>query len=427
MTTNRAMTPARRPSVTRPALGGIDSGVDRGIDSGVDRGVDRGTDRGIDGRIDGRIDGAIHSTIDSGRVIGLDSEACWAAVSARDRAADGQFVYAVRTTGVYCRPSCPSRRARRENLRFFTTPEQARSAGFRACRRCDPDGAGHEARLVEAVRAACRALERSTAGIALADLARAAGLSPYHFHRSFRRITGVTPKAYFKALREARVQRALPAAASVTEAIYAAGFNSAGRFYGDAAAGLGMAPRAYRAGGAGESIAYAVEPCSLGFVMVAATARGVCGIALGDAAEPLVADLRQRFARARLAPGDERFHGWVRDVLAFLEQPRGALTLPLDIQGTAFQRRVWQALQAIPAGGTLSYAELAAAIGRPSAVRAVAQACASNPLAVAVPCHRVVRGNGELAGYRWGVARKAELLRRESAEVPAAPAPEIPI
>ncbi len=277
------------------------------------------------------------------------------------------------------------------------------------------------------MRAACRTLERSDSGVALADLARAAGLSPYHFHRVFRRITGVTPKAYFKTLREARLRQALPAAASVTEAIYAAGFNSAGRFYGDGAAGLGMAPSAYRDGGAGQSIAYAVEPCSLGYVMVAATARGICGIALGDAAETLVASLRQRFAKARLAPGDAHFGAWVRQVLAYIEHPRGALALPLDIQGTAFQRRVWQTLRAIPAGRTLSYGELATAIGQPSAVRAVAQACANNPVALAVPCHRVVRGNGELAGYRWGVARKAELLRRESGALAPGAGPEIPI
>jgi len=337
-----------------------------------------------------------------------------AAVLARDPGADGQFVYAVRTTGVYCRPSCPSRTARRENMRFFPTAALAQAAGYRACRRCRPDAAPTGARQADVVGTACRALESSVSGMALADLAGAAGLSPHHFHRMFKRITGLTPKAYFKAVRDRRLQGALASAGSVTDAIYAAGFNSAGRFYADGAATLGMAPLAYRGGGAGQCIRYAVEPCSLGYVMVAATARGVCAIELGDAQPALISRLQRRFARASLDPGDAQFRGWVQRVLAFIELPRSLLDLPLDIQGTVFQRRVWQALQAIPAGVTVSYGELAAAIGRPSAVRAVARACASNPVALAVPCHRVVRANGAVAGYRWGAERKAELLRRES-------------
>jgi AraC family transcriptional regulator of adaptative response/methylated-DNA-[protein]-cysteine methyltransferase len=355
------------------------------------------------------------------------SNARWAAVSARDPGADGQFVYAVRTTGVYCRPTCPSRAARRENVRFFPTAVLARAAGFRACRRCAPDDALPGAQQADTIGAACRALESSVSGIALADLARSARLSPHHFHRLFKRITGLTPKAYFKAVRDRRIQGALATAASVTDAIYAAGFNSAGRFYADGAPGLGMAPRAYRAGGADQSIRYAVAPCSLGFVIVAATARGVCGIELGDAEATLVSRLRQRFAKAVFAAADAQFQEWVQQVLGYIEQPRSLLTLPLDIQGTVFQRRVWQALQAIPMGSTLSYANLATAIGRPSAVRAVARACASNPLALAVPCHRVLRGNGDLAGYRWGVERKAELLRRESRMDTGSPDGEIPI
>jgi AraC family transcriptional regulator of adaptative response/methylated-DNA-[protein]-cysteine methyltransferase len=344
----------------------------------------------------------------------------WAAIAGRDRMSDGQFVYGVRTTGVYCRPSCPSRSARRENVRFFDTTHDARAAGYRACKRCQPDVAPLELRQSEAVLVACRALEGSASGIALAELAGAAGLSAYHFHRIFKRVTGVTPKAYFKAVQTRRLQSALPAASSVTEAIYAAGFNSAGRFYENGAAGLGMAPLAFRAGGAGQCIHYAVEPCSLGHVIVAATARGVCGIELGDAAAALVEQLRERFPKAQFAPGDVRFRRWVGEVLAYIEHPQGLLDLPLDIQGTVFQQRVWQALRTIPRGVTVSYTELASAIGRPTAARAVAQACASNPLAVAVPCHRVVRGNGDLAGYRWGVERKAELLRREGKQGPAA-------
>jgi AraC family transcriptional regulator of adaptative response/methylated-DNA-[protein]-cysteine methyltransferase len=338
----------------------------------------------------------------------------WAAVIARDALADGQFVYAVRTTGVYCRPSCPSRAARRENICFFDTTHAARAAGFRACKRCRPDAAPLALRQADAVLAACRALEASASGIGLAALARASGLSAHHFHRVFKRVTGVTPKAYFKTVQARRLPSALAAASNVTEAIYAAGFNSAGRFYENGAAALGMTPLAYRGGGAGQSIQYAVEPCSLGFVIVAATSRGVCGIELGDAAQDLIEALRLRFPKAQFAPGDAQFRHWVGAVLAYIEHPQGLLDLPCDVQGTVFQQRVWQALRAIPSGSTVSYAELAGAIGRPTAARAVAQACASNPLAVAVPCHRVVRADGALSGYRWGVARKAELLRRES-------------
>jgi AraC family transcriptional regulator of adaptative response/methylated-DNA-[protein]-cysteine methyltransferase len=343
-------------------------------------------------------------------------DAHWAAVSTRDPQADGQFVYAVRTTGVYCRPSCPSRAARRENVRFYDTTDAARAAGYRACKRCRPDAAPLALRQADLVLAACRALEASEAGIALARLADAAGLSAHHFHRVFKGVTGLTPKAYFKAVQARRLAPALAGAANVTEAIYAAGFRCAGRFYDGGAAELGMAPLAYRAGGAGQHIRYAVERCTLGFVIVAATPRGVCAIELGDAAPALFDALRRRFPKADLAPADAQFRGWLAAVLAYLEHPQGLLDLPFDVQGTVFQRRVWQALRAIPSGQTVSYADLAGAIGRPGAARAVAQACASNPLAVAVPCHRVVRGDGALAGYRWGVERKAELLRREGRE-----------
>jgi AraC family transcriptional regulator of adaptative response/methylated-DNA-[protein]-cysteine methyltransferase len=354
---------------------------------------------------------------DDGTAGSTGDGAQWAAVVARDGSADGQFVYAVRTTGVYCRPSCPSRTARRENVRFFETTHAARAAGFRACKRCRPDAAPLALQQADAVLAACRALEASDSGIALAALAAAAGLSAHHFHRVFKRVTGVTPKAYFRAVQTRRVQSGLPAASSVTEAIYASGYNSAGRFYGSGAAALGMAPLAYRAGGAGQSIAYAVESCSLGQVIVAATARGVCAIELGDAGADLGERLRRRFPKAHFTPGDADFRRHVAQVLAYIEHPQGLLDLPLDVQGTVFQQRVWQALRAIPSGRTISYAELAGAIGRPGAARAVAQACASNPLAVAVPCHRVVRGDGALSGYRWGVERKAELLRREAREI----------
>ncbi len=337
----------------------------------------------------------------------------WDAVLRRDAAHDGAFVYAVRTTGVYCRPSCASRPARRGNVSFFDTPAAAASAGFRACRRCRPDAPPLAERHRALVLDACAALERSESGIALDALAGAAGMTPRHFHRVFKATVGVSPKAYFAALRTRRAHEALRAAPRVTDAIYDAGFGSSSRFYGDAGASLGMSPSAFRAGGAGERIRWAVEPCALGAVLVAATEQGVCAIEFGDAPPVLVARLRERFPRAALVDGDPGFRDWVARVLAFVERPRDALELPLDVQGTAFQRQVWEALRAIPRGRTASYAEVARAIGRPGAARAVAAACASNTIAVAIPCHRVVRGDGSPSGYRWGAARKVELLRRE--------------
>lgn len=358
--------------------------------------------------------GAVDDVVDPAAAVDGDADR-WAAVQRRDPDWDGRFVFAVRTTGIYCRPSCPSRAALRANVSFFAAPAQAAAAGFRPCKRCRPDGPAPQQQRAERVAQACRALERSDAGVPLADLARAAQLSPYHFHRLFREVTGLTPKAYFKAVQARRVQAALAGAPSVTDAIYAAGFNTAGRFYEGAGAELGMAPLAYRAGGAGELIRQAIVPCALGFVLVAATPRGVCAIELGDTGALLQERLQRRFPRARLVAGDAPFQDWVAAVVAFLEHPRGLLDLPLDVQGTVFQQQVWQALRRIPSGETRSYSELAAAIGRPGAARAVARACASNSVAVAVPCHRIVRGDGALSGYRWGVARKAELLRREKA------------
>lgn len=337
----------------------------------------------------------------------------WAAVRGRDASCDGEFVYAVRTTGVYCRPSCPSRPARRENVSFFETTMLAAAAGYRACKRCRPDDMPLDQRHKALVLDACAALERSANGIALDALARDAGLTTRHFHRVFKSVTGVSPKAYFLALRARRAQNALRESPSVTDAIYDAGFNSSSRFYGGSEAALGMTPSAFRAGGTGESIRYAVEPCALGVILVAATARGVSAIEFGDSAHALVDRLHARFPNAALEPGDPTFRDWVGRVLAFVEQPRDALDLPLDVRGTAFQRQVWQALREIPRGSTASYTEVARAVGRPEAARAVAAACASNAIAVAIPCHRVVRGDGSLSGYRWGVARKAELLRRE--------------
>jgi len=338
----------------------------------------------------------------------------WAALAARDAGADGTFVYAVRTTGVYCRPSCPSRKARPENVSFHQTCAEAEAAGFRPCRRCRPDEPGFAARRAEAVARACRRIESSETVPSLAALARDAGLSPYHFHRVFRAATGVTPKAYAAAHRAAGLAARLPGAASVTETLYAAGYGAASRFYAEGAPRLGMAPAAYRKGAAGLRIRFGIGACSLGAILVAATDRGVCAILLGDAPEPLLQDLQDRFSGAEIVGGDPAFEDWMARVIGLVEMPSSGLDLPLDIRGTAFQQRVWEALRKIPVGATATYAEIARAIGLPAATRAVAQACGANPVAVAIPCHRVVRSDGALSGYRWGVARKRDLLQREA-------------
>jgi AraC family transcriptional regulator, regulatory protein of adaptative response / methylated-DNA-[protein]-cysteine methyltransferase len=343
----------------------------------------------------------------------LIEETRWAAVQMRDAQFDGEFVYAVRTTGVYCRPSCPSRPAKRGNVEFHSTNTAAAAAGFRACKRCKPDQISLEHQRNAAITAACRALENSEVAISLHSLAQSAGLSPHHFHRVFKQVTGLTPKGYFLALQARRVQSALTTANSVTDAIYDAGFNSSGRFYETGAAGLGMSPRAFREGAPGQVIRYAVEPCALGVIIVAATPKGVCGIEFGDSVHALLARLQTRFPKAKFEPADPALRQCVGQVLRYLEHPVGVLDLPLDIQGTIFQRRVWQALRDIPSGSTVSYSQVASTIGQPSAVRAVATACAKNEIALAVPCHRVVRSNGDLAGYRWGVDRKRELLDGE--------------
>ncbi|MFH6786212.1 MULTISPECIES: bifunctional DNA-binding transcriptional regulator/O6-methylguanine-DNA methyltransferase Ada [Methylobacterium] len=343
----------------------------------------------------------------------LDAAARVAAVARRDRAADGLFVYAVRTTGVYCRPSCAARPARPENVSFHPTCAAAEAEGFRPCRRCRPNEASLHERQAEAVARACRRIEAAETPPALADLAASAGLSPHHFHRVFKQVTGVTPRAYGESLRAARAAEELRRAGSVTEALYEAGYGAASRFYAAAPGRLGMTPTAYRNGGAGAAIRFAVGACSLGHVLVAATETGVCAILLGDDPDALLRDLQDRFPKAALTGGDADFDAVVGQVIALVEAPGTAASLPLDIGGTAFQQRVWQALRSIPPGRTATYAEVARAIGAPSAARAVALACGANPIAVAVPCHRVVRGDGSLSGYRWGVARKRALLDRE--------------
>lgn len=339
----------------------------------------------------------------------------WAAVTAKDREADGAFVYSVRTTGVYCRPNCAARPARRENVAFHDSIEAAQAAGFRPCKRCKPDQATLAERNAQAVAKACRTIEHAEDIPSLDDLALEADMSPFHFHRVFKAVTGLTPAAYGRARRAEKVRQALPESRTVTEAIYDAGFNSGGRFYESSEKVLGMTPRRFRAGGERARIRFAVGECSLGAILVAATDKGVCAILLGDDPDLLVRDLQDRFDRAELIGGDAEFEALVAKVVGLVEQPRLGHDLPLDVRGTAFQQRVWQALQDIPAGETASYADVARRIGRPSAVRAVAQACGANALAVAIPCHRVVRNDGALSGYRWGVERKRALLEREAA------------
>ena len=340
----------------------------------------------------------------------------WPAVATRDRAFDGKFVYSVTSTGIYCRPSCPSRLAKPENVRFHSTCEAAEKAGFRPCRRCKPDQAALTEQHAAVVAEICRAIEAADEVPTLDELARRAGLSPFHFHRVFKSVTGVTPKAYAIAERAKRVREELVRPdTSVTSAIYGAGFNSNGRFYESSNEMLGMKPTDYRAGGTNTEIRFAIGECSLGSVLVARSERGVCAILLGDDPDALARDLQDRFPQAGLIGGDADFEALVAKVVGFVEAPAIGLDLPLDVRGTVFQQRVWQALRDIPAGETASYSDVAKRIGAPKSVRAVAQACAANRIAVAIPCHRVVRNDGAISGYRWGVERKRALLERETA------------
>ncbi|WP_323718049.1 bifunctional DNA-binding transcriptional regulator/O6-methylguanine-DNA methyltransferase Ada [Paracoccus aminovorans] len=347
------------------------------------------------------------------RPLPISDDPRWQAVLARDAAADGGFVYAVRSTGVYCRPSCPARRPRPENVRFFATPDQAEAAGFRPCRRCNPRGASTAEANAALVAAACRLIESAETPPSLDVLAEAAGLSPFHFHRQFKAITGLTPRAYASAHRAGKLRERLRSGSSVTGAIYEAGFGANSRFYESADGILGMTPSAWRKGGAGEEIRFALGQCALGAILVAQSGRGICAIALGDDPQALLREFQDRFPQARLIGGDPEFEALVARVVGFVEAPGIGLDLPLDIRGTAFQQRVWQALRRIPPGTTATYAEIARRIDAPSATRAVAQACAANTLAVAIPCHRVIRSDGGLSGYRWGVARKQALQDRE--------------
>jgi AraC family transcriptional regulator, regulatory protein of adaptative response / methylated-DNA-[protein]-cysteine methyltransferase len=353
------------------------------------------------------------STLPGSSALSLD-ETRWAAVVARDAAFDGRFFSAVETTGIYCRPSCPAKRPNRANVRFYDTAEEAQRAGFRPCKRCKPGEPSLAEQHAEKVAEACRLIETAEEELKLDELAAAAGLSPYHFHRIFKAVLGVTPKAYATAQRNKRVRDALGRSSTVTQAIYGAGFNSNGRFYATSSGVLGMTPSQFRSGGSNAEIKFAIGACSLGSILVAASDKGVCAILFGDDAEALRHELEKQFPRARLIGGDPAFERLASEVIGFVENPRAGLDLPLDIRGTAFQHRVWEALRRIPAGATASYAEIAKVIGAPGSARAVARACASNRIAVAIPCHRVVRSDGSLSGYRGGVARKRALLAKEA-------------
>ena len=343
----------------------------------------------------------------------------WAAVVAHASEADGYFYYSVRTTGVYCRPSCASRAALRKNVAFHATAAEAEKAGFRPCKRCHSDQAVTIDHNLAKVTRACRLIETSDIPPSLDELSLEVGLSKHHFHRIFKKTTGVTPKGYADACRDRKVRDGLASKRSVTEAIFDAGFNSGSRFYAKSTETLGMKPKQLRAGGKDENIRFAVAECSLGPILVAATDLGVCAVLLGDTPAALIATFQDQFPMAELIGGHDEFDGWVASVLAIVEATGSAPDLPLDIRGTAFQQRVWQALRKISPGETASYAEIAKQIGAPTSSRAVAQACGANQHAIVIPCHRVVRSDGGISGYRWGVERKRTLLDREKRTIKA--------
>jgi AraC family transcriptional regulator, regulatory protein of adaptative response / methylated-DNA-[protein]-cysteine methyltransferase len=338
----------------------------------------------------------------------------WEAVTRRDSSADGRFFYSVATTGVYCRPSCKARRPRRHNVAFHATTADAEAAGFRACKRCRPGQASAAQERVAAVAEICRFIAACEETPTVDQLAQHVGWSASHTHRVFREVMGMTPKAYARAERVDRLKRGLREGTSVTEATHAAGYGSTSRLYAEAGQALGMTPSAYRKGDAQQAVRFAVGQCRLGAILVAATDKGICALYLGDDPAPLVEELEQHFSSTELVGDDPSFARWVATAVAMVDEPRLARDLPLDVRGTAFQRRVWDRLRCIPVGETMTYSEVAASLGKPKAFRAVAHACAVNEVAVAIPCHRVVRKGGALAGYRWGLDNKQELLRREA-------------
>ena len=339
----------------------------------------------------------------------LDPDSCWQAVCNRDGQYDGQFVFAVHSTGIYCRPSCPARRPLRRNVSFQRSPAEAEQAGFRPCRRCSPQGLSPAEQLDQLVSAACRLLDSSDKPLTLAQLAARIGLSASHLARAFKARTGLTPRAWSEAQRRARLEQQLPAADSVLDAALSVGYSGTRALYQQAAA---LSPAQRRKQGAGELLRYSIAPCPLGHLLLASSAKGICALLFGDDPAALLTELQQRFAAAELQADDASLGDSLRQVLAQISEPQRAAQLPLDIRGTAFQQQVWRALQQIPVGQTRNYAELAAQLG--SHPRAVARACASNPLGLLVPCHRVIASNGSLSGYRWGLARKAALLKQEA-------------
>jgi AraC family transcriptional regulator, regulatory protein of adaptative response / methylated-DNA-[protein]-cysteine methyltransferase len=342
------------------------------------------------------------------------SDPRWQAILTRNSQADGTFLYSVESTGVYCRPSCPSRLARPENVRFHDSSAAAETAGFRPCKRCTPNELRLREQHAAKIAEACRRIERALEEPSLGDLAFSIGMSRFHFHRVFRAVTGVTPKQYAAANRTKSIRQKLRSSKTVTEALYDAGYNSSGRFYDTSDRILGMKPTSFRAGGKDEEIRFAVGQTTLGAILIGQSERGICAILLGDNPDLLIRDLEDRFPRADLIGGDASFEALVARVVGLVETPGIGLDLPLDIRGTAFQQRVWQALRELPVGSRASYTEIAGKIGLPRSVRAVARACAANALAVAIPCHRVVRSDGSLSGYRWGIERKRMLLEREA-------------
>ncbi len=343
----------------------------------------------------------------------------WDALIGRERPAGEKFVYAVTTTGVYCLPGCHSRLPNPGNVRFFDTSEQAEMAGFRPCKRCKPASPDKRDTRIDLIIEACKTIDEAGCPPSLKELADGVGLSPSHFHRLFKMTVGITPRQYAREKLMERMRDQLSGGAAVTEALYNAGFSSSSRFYEKATEALGMRASRYRKGGESMPIHFATAMSYLGWVLVAATSMGVCAIDIGDDPVALRNRLLARFPKAELQENDPDFVKLVTRVITLLESPRNGPDLPLDIQGTAFQRRVWTALRDIPAGSTATYTEIAARIGNPKAVRAVANACASNTIAVAVPCHRVLRNDGKLAGYRWGIERKRKLLEREAEEANA--------
>ncbi|MGI9257988.1 MAG: bifunctional DNA-binding transcriptional regulator/O6-methylguanine-DNA methyltransferase Ada [Gammaproteobacteria bacterium] len=345
--------------------------------------------------------------------IQLSDDQRWKAVRSRDVSLDGAFVYAVRTTGVFCRPSCPSRLSKRDNTEFFSSPAAALASGYRECKRCRPAEQAEHNHRAGTIRDACAMIEAAEDTPTAKELASDLGLSVSHLRREFKRLTGVTMREFAAGKRVERLQKALRQGRAVSDAIYEAGYGSGSRVYESARRTLGMTPAQYRDGGPGISISFTTAPSSLGLILVAATERGVCCIEFGEDSESLVDSLSNRFPAAHIERDESGLEEWLATVVRFIATPHAGLSLPLDIQGTAFQRRVWKALQSISIGSTSSYSEIATEIGKPKAHRAVARACAANPLAVAIPCHRVLRTDGSLGGYRWGLDRKTELLARE--------------